>query len=94
MEELADLIVPAGIDGLDDIIRGGFPQNCLYLVSGSPGTGKTTLAMQFLLKGARLGERCLYVTLSETRREIELYRRHADSYGYVFYLLRRRSDAD
>jgi circadian clock protein KaiC len=71
MDEIADLLVPAGIDGLDDILRGGFPQNCLYLVSGAPGTGKTTLAMQFLLEGARQGDRCLYVTLSETRREIE-----------------------
>jgi circadian clock protein KaiC len=69
--EIADPIAPSGIDGLDDIIRGGFPQNCLYLVSGSPGTGKTTLAMQFLLEGAKAGEHCLYVTLSETRREIE-----------------------
>ena len=71
MNEIADPVAPAGIDGLNDIIRGGFPQNCLYLVSGAPGTGKTTLAMQFLLEGAKRGERSLYVTLSETRREIE-----------------------
>ena len=68
MEEDEDAIAPSGIGGLDDIIRGGFPQDCLYLVSGPPGTGKTTLAMQFLLEGARRGERCLYVTLSETRK--------------------------
>jgi circadian clock protein KaiC len=60
-----------GVPGLDDILRGGFPPECVYLVSGSPGTGKTTLALQFLLDGVRRGESCLYITLSETRREIE-----------------------
>ena len=71
MNDSAEPTVPAGIHGLDDILRGGFPQNCLYLVTGTPGTGKTTLAMQFLLEGLRRGERCLYVSLSETRSEIE-----------------------
>jgi circadian clock protein KaiC len=60
-----------GISGMDDILRGGFPRDCVYLVAGTPGTGKTTLALQFLLDGVRDGESCLYVTLSETRREIE-----------------------
>ena len=60
-----------GVAGIDDILRGGFPENCLYLISGSPGSGKTTLAMQFLLEGARLGERVLYITLSESRVEME-----------------------
>src|SRR5688572_5312792 len=71
MESAADVNAPSGISGLDDILRGGFPESCLYLVSGPPGTGKTSLAMQFLLEGAARGERCLYVTLSETRKEIE-----------------------
>lgn len=71
MTESEDVISPSGIDGLDDILRGGFPQNCLHLVTGAPGTGKTTLAMQFLLEGLKRGERCLYVTLSETKKEIE-----------------------
>lgn len=71
MTETADVLDATGVPGLDDILRGGFPANCLYLIAGSPGTGKTTLAMQFLLEGARLGERCLYVTLSESRAEIE-----------------------
>jgi circadian clock protein KaiC len=62
--------LPSGIPGLDNILRGGFPQDCVYLVSGTPGSGKTTLAMQFLMEGARRGETCLYVTLSETRSEI------------------------
>jgi circadian clock protein KaiC len=59
-----------GISGLDDILNGGFPANQLYLIEGSPGTGKTTLAMQFLMEGVREGETVLYVTLSETRREL------------------------
>jgi circadian clock protein KaiC len=71
MNDAAEGTVVSGIEGLDDILRGGFPQNCLFLVTGPPGAGKTTLAMQFLLAGIRGGERCLYVTLSETRREIE-----------------------
>jgi circadian clock protein KaiC len=64
-------VVSSGIEGLDDILRGGFPQSCLFLVAGQPGTGKTSLAMQFLLDGVAKGERCLYITLSETRPEIE-----------------------
>ena len=60
-----------GISGLDDILRGGFPRECVYMVAGAPGAGKTTLALQFLLEGVRAGESCLYVTLSETRSEIE-----------------------
>jgi len=59
-----------GVSGIDDILRGGFSPDCLYLLTGTPGSGKTTLAMQFLMEGARAGESCLYVTLSESRREI------------------------
>jgi circadian clock protein KaiC len=60
-----------GIKGLDDIFGGGLPTNHLYLVDGDPGTGKTTMALQFLLEGVRNGERGLYVTLSESRAELE-----------------------
>jgi circadian clock protein KaiC len=60
-----------GVPGLDDILAGGLPANCLYLIEGNPGVGKTTLAMQFLLEGVRAGEKCLYVTLSETKVELE-----------------------
>ena len=71
--------VSTGIEGLNDILRGGFPANHLYLVEGEPGTGKTTLAMQFLLEGARLGEPGLYVTLSESADEL---RAVARSHGW------------
>jgi circadian clock protein KaiC len=70
---------PTGVAGLDDILCGGLGANRLYLVDGSPGVGKTTLAMQFLMEGVRRGERCLYVTLSETRSEMESV---ADSHGW------------
>ncbi|HSI82587.1 MAG: ATPase domain-containing protein [Candidatus Methylacidiphilales bacterium] len=60
-----------GIYGLDEILKGGLPANRLYLLRGNPGVGKTTLAMQFLLEGERQGENGLYVTLSETKEEIE-----------------------
>src|SRR3984885_11782391 len=63
--------VQTGIAGLDDILHGGLPQGHLYLIEGDPGTGKTTLALQFLLAGVRQGESVIYVTLSESRRELE-----------------------
>lgn len=60
-----------GLPGLDAITGGGLPENRLYLIQGSPGVGKTTLALQFLQEGARKGERSLYITLSETKEELE-----------------------
>lgn len=60
-----------GVGGLDEILAGGLPRDRIYLVQGDPGVGKTTLALQFLLTGREQGERCLYITLSETRPEIE-----------------------
>lgn len=63
-------LAPTGIAGLDNILNGGLPERHLYLVEGSPGTGKTTLALQFLLSGRAQGERGLYVTLSETSEEL------------------------
>src|SRR5437868_10114292 len=63
--------VPTGISGLDHILCGGLPPNRLYLIEGTPGSGKTTLALQFLLCGVAAGEKCLYITLSETTEEIE-----------------------
>lgn len=66
-----------GVAGLDAILRGGLTSSRLYLLKGEPGTGKTTVALQFLMEGARLGETCLYIALSETREEIlEVGRSH------------------
>jgi circadian clock protein KaiC len=59
-----------GITGLDAILGGGFPVHRMYLVEGDPGSGKTTLALQFLLEGARKGETGVYATLSETEEEL------------------------
>src|ERR1051325_9655961 len=69
----------SGIAGLDQILGGGFPRNCVYLVEGDPGSGKTTLALQFLLEGVRQGESVFYITLSETRAELL---KVADSHGW------------
>lgn len=67
-----------GIEGLDDVLAGGLVRGRLFLLEGSPGTGKTTVATQFLSEGARLGEKCLYITLSETEEELrESARSHA-----------------
>ncbi len=59
-----------GIEGLDEVLGGGLDRGRTFLIEGSPGTGKTTVALQFLLTGAAAGERCLYVTLSETEDEL------------------------
>ena len=69
----------SGVPGLDDILSGGFTKGSLFLIEGSPGTGKTTLALRFLLEGAEAGERNLYITLSETKNELL---RGAASHGW------------
>lgn len=68
-----------GVSGLDEVLAGGFPANRLYLLQGTPGVGKTTLALQFLLAGHDRGERGLYITLSETRDELAAV---AESHGW------------
>lgn len=59
-----------GVEGLDEILNGGFIPNRLYMLDGNPGAGKTTLSLQYLLEGVKQGERCLYITLSETKEEL------------------------
>jgi circadian clock protein KaiC len=59
-----------GVPGLDDVLSGGLTRGCLFLLEGNPGTGKTTIAIRFLMEGARAGETSLYVTLSETKKEL------------------------
>jgi len=68
-----------GIEGLDDVLNGGLARERSFLLEGSPGTGKTTIALQFLLAGAAAGERGLYVTMSETENEL---RTSAASHGW------------
>ena len=62
--------VTTGLPRLDKLLGGGFPDRTTILVSGGPGTGKTLFGMNFLLEGARKGEKCCYVTLNETSEEI------------------------
>ncbi|MFZ5783219.1 MAG: ATPase domain-containing protein [Pseudomonadota bacterium] len=68
-----------GVPGLDDILLGGLATGRIFLLEGNPGTGKTTVALSFLLEGARRGEQGLYITLSETEQEL---RSGAESHGW------------
>jgi circadian clock protein KaiC len=78
-EPHTDVLLPTGVPGLDDVMVGGYTESSLNLIEGPPGTGKTTLATQFLLDGHARGERGLYVSLSETRAELM---RNAASHGW------------
>ena len=73
-----DTRLSTGIAGLDDILHGGLAKGFLYLIEGNPGAGKTTLALQFLIAGARKGEKGLYISLAESEAEM---RHVADSHG-------------
>lgn len=68
-----------GVAGLDDILNGGLIPNRLYLIEGDPGAGKTTLSLQYLREGVAAGEKCLYITLSETKEELTA---GAESHGW------------
>lgn len=71
--------IGTGISGLDNVLAGGLPPGHLYLLDGNPGTGKTTLGLQFLLEGVAQGQPVLYITLSESEREL---RQVATSHGW------------
>src|ERR1700683_4637413 len=62
--------IPTGVEALDHVLAGGLPRDRIYLLQGDPGSGKTTLAMQFILEGVRRRECVLYVTHSETKEEL------------------------
>jgi len=89
--------VATGIKGLDDVIGGGLTPHRVYLIEGNPGSGKTTLALRCLLEGVRRGETVLYITLSETKTELEAV---ACSHGWsldglsLVELVARESDLD
>src|SRR6185503_18088234 len=72
-------LAETGIAGLDDVLRGGFPRGRTYLVIGHPGSGKTTLGLQFLLDGVARGEKTLLISLSETQDELDGV---AESHGW------------
>ena len=78
-DDLTSRKAGTGVAGLDDLLDGGFARRRVYLLEGSPGTGKTTIALQFLRDGATAGEKGLYITLSETEEEL---RDSAASHGW------------
>lgn len=67
-----------GTPGLDAVLLGGLTPSRLYLVEGTPGSGKTTLALKFLMEGRQAGDRGLYITLSETETELRAVARSHD----------------
>ncbi len=68
-----------GIKGLDEVLAGGLPVGEMHLVEGGPGTGKTTLGLQFLIEGARLGEKAAFITLAQTEAALN---KIAASFGW------------
>lgn len=62
--------IASGVEGFDEVVGGGVPAGRLYLLSGPPGSGKTTFSSQFITRGAMQGERCLYISMHETKADI------------------------
>lgn len=85
----------SGCPGLDDILGGGFPRGHYYLIEGEPGTGKTTLALQFMAEGLRNGEKVLYITLSESQKDLRsVARSHGIELDGINFLELKPSDQD
>src|SRR3954465_14930206 len=78
-EKVPPPVAPTGVGGLDAILHGGLPRGEMHIAQGVAGTGKTTLSLTFLREGARDGEACLYVTLSQSKEHLE---RIAASHGW------------
>ena len=76
---VSNAFISTGISGLDNILGGGLTKERLYLLEGDPGAGKTTMALQFLVEGAKQGEPVLYITLAENNVEL---RAVAESHGF------------
>ncbi len=79
MKKQDESLCSSGVPGLDEVLSGGLPKNRVYLLQGQPGTGKTTMALQFLLEGARKKEKGLYISFSESKEELLAV---ADSHGW------------
>lgn len=93
---MSDDRLPTGVPRLDSIVGGGLIPEALYLLKGAPGTGKTTIGLQFLIEGAKRGEKCLYLGLSETRGQLGAL---ATSFGWTLdgieiHDMRRRGGTD
>lgn len=73
--------VPTGVEGFDELVEGGFPLGSVVLLTGGPGTGKTTFCSQFLWEGLQNGEKCLYITTEELPKEIK---DDASQFGFDF----------
>ncbi|MBU1159345.1 MAG: KaiC domain-containing protein [Candidatus Thermoplasmatota archaeon] len=76
---MSDNRVKTGVDGLDEMLQGGFPENHIVVLMGSFGTGKTTFGLQYLIEGLKNGESCMFISLEEDRESIT---KNAASYGW------------